>query len=390
MSLDIDNIYVDNAATTKVSSEVLDEMLPYFSENFANPSGLYLMSQDSRAAVEFSREKIAKAINSSNSEIIFTSGGTESDNLAFKGLLGSNIINDQNEIIISTIEHHAIIHPAEQMKELGYSVLYCPINKKGFVETDSLNKLITKKTKFISIMYANNEIGTIQKIKKLVEMTRKKEKEFGTEIIFHTDAVQAVGKIQIDVKDLDVDALSISAHKFSGPKGIGALFLKDNHTINPLIDGGGQERQNRSGTENVPNIVGFGKAIELAEKNRFKFCEHTLSLKMEFINQIKKDFQEIVFHTGIEESLPNIINFSIPNIHGEPILIALDFKQIMASSGSACSTASTEPSHVLLAKGIDEQTALGSIRISLGINNTFEEIKYINKSIIEVINDLKS
>ena len=234
MSLDIDNIYVDNAATTKVSSEVLDEMLPYFSENFANPSGLYLMSQDSRAAVEFSREKIAKAINSSNSEIIFTSGGTESDNLAFKGLLGSKIKNDQNEIIISTIEHHAIIHPAEQMKELGYSVLYCPINKKGFVETDSLNKLITKKTKFISIMYANNEIGTIQKIKKLVEMTRKKEKEFGTEIIFHTDAVQAVGKIQIDVKDLDVDALSISAHKFNGPKGIGALFLKDNKEQNFL------------------------------------------------------------------------------------------------------------------------------------------------------------
>lgn len=390
MSLDIDNIYVDNAATTKVSAEVLDEMLPYFTENFANPSGLYLMSQDSRAAVEFSREKIAKAINSSNSEIIFTSGGTESDNLAFKGLLGSKIKNDQNEIIISTIEHHAIIHPAEQMKELGYSVFYCPINKKGFVEIDSLNKLITKKTKFISVMYANNEIGTIQRIKKLVEMTRKKEKEFGTEIIFHTDAVQAIGKIQIDVKDLGVDALSISAHKFSGPKGIGALFLKDKHTINPLIDGGGQERQNRSGTENVPNIVGFGKAIELAEKNRLKFCEHTLSLKMEFINQIKKDFQEIIFHTEIEESLPNIINFSIPNIHGEPILIALDFKQIMASSGSACSTASTEPSHVLLAKGIDEQTALGSIRISLGINNTFEEIKYINKSIIEVINDLKS
>ena len=310
MGLDIDNIYVDNAATTKVSSEVLDEMLPYFSEKFANPSGLYLMSQDSRAAVEFSREKIAKAINSGNSEIIFTSGGTESDNLAFKGLLGSDIINDQNEIIISTIEHHAIIHPAEQMKELGYSVFYCPINKKGFVETDSLDKLITKKTRFISIMYANNEIGTIQKIKKLVEITRKKEKEFGTKIIFHTDAVQAVGKIQIDVKDLDVDALSISAHKFSGPKGIGALFIKrGTPALFAPVCGGGQEKKRRGGTENVPGIVGFGKACQIA-LYRLNKGEAEQLKKMR--DQLRKKINELIpkvkFFGCFEKSLPNTLN----------------------------------------------------------------------------------
>tara|TARA_B100000700_G_scaffold293976_1_gene355488 strand:+ start:409 stop:1575 length:1167 start_codon:yes stop_codon:yes gene_type:complete len=386
---EIDQVYCDNAATTPVTPEVLEEMLPFFTESFGNPSSLYMLSQDSRSAIEFSRDKVAKVINSNPSEITFTSGGTESNNLAMKGVCLPEITDDQNEIIISTIEHHAIIHPAEQLKSIGYEVKYCPVDDDGIIKIDDFLNMVTNKTKFVSIMLANNEIGSVQNIKALVEIVREKEKDFNKKIYFHTDAVQAVGKISIDVKNLGVDLLSISGHKFNAPKGVGALYINEYVTVEPLLDGGGQERQNRSGTENVPSIVGIGKAIEIAESNRENFYNHTKDLSDRFIDSLSNKIPDFVLHST-ENGLSNIVNFSIPNIQGEPILIGLDFKGIMASSGSACSTASIEPSHVLLAKGVDEKLALGSVRLSFSNSNTFEEIDYIVESIYEVCKDLKS
>ena len=389
MTFELDQVYCDNAATTPVTKEVLDEMLPFFTESFGNPSSLYMLSQDSRAAIEFSRDKVAKVINSNPSEIIFTSGGTESNNLAMKGICLPKIIDEQNEIIISTIEHHAIIHPAEQLRSIGYEVKYCPVDEEGIIKYDDFVNMITNKTKFVSIMFANNEIGSIQNIKKLVEITREKEKQINKKIFFHTDAVQAIGKIPVNVRDLGVDLLSISGHKFNSPKGIGALYVNENVILEPLLDGGGQERQNRSGTENVPSIVGLGKAIEIAESNRENFYNHTNDLSNRFISLLRNKIPDFVLHSP-KNGLGNIVNFSIPNIQGEPILIALDFKGIMASSGSACSTASIEPSHVLLAKGVEEKLALGSVRLSFSNSNTFDEIDYIVESIDEVCRDLKS
>jgi cysteine desulfurase len=387
MSLELNDIYVDNAATTPVSKVVLDEMLPFFTEIYGNPSGLYMLSQESKAAIEFARDKVSKVINSKSSEIIFTSGGTESNNLALKGFCSNKIENNQNEIIISTIEHHAIIHPAEQMTQIGYKLNYCPVDTNGIINLDTFKNLINKKTKFISIIYANNEIGSLQKIKNLVEITRKKEKEFGTKILFHTDAVQAIGKIEVDVIDLGVDLLSISGHKFNAPKGVGALFVKEDLYLEPLLDGGGQERQNRSGTENVPSIVGLGKAIEIAETNRVEYFNHTNELRLKMIDLLNENLPKSIIHSSFD-GLPNILNFSIPNIQGEPILIALDFKGIMASSGSACSTASIEPSHVLIAKNVQENIALGSIRLSFGLTNTLEQVEYIAQSLLEIYKDL--
>ena len=389
MTFELDQVYCDNAATTPVTKEVLDEMLPFFTDSFGNPSSLYMLSQDSRAAIEFSRDKVAKVINSNPSEIIFTSGGTESNNLAMKGICLPKIIDDQNEIIISTIEHHAIIHPAEQLRSIGYEVKYCPVDEEGIIKYDDFVNMITNKTKFVSIMFANNEIGSIQNIKKLVEIIREKEKQINKKIFFHTDAVQAIGKIPVNVRDLGVDLLSISGHKFNSPKGIGALYVNENVILEPLLDGGGQERQNRSGTENVPSIVGLGKAIEIAESNRENFYNHTNDLSNRFISLLRNKIPDFVLHSP-KNGLGNIVNFSIPNIQGEPILIALDFKGIMASSGSACSTASIEPSHVLLAKGVEEKLALGSVRLSFSNSNTFDEIDYIVESIDEVCRDLKS
>ena len=387
MSLDLNEIYVDNAATTPVTEEVLNEMLPYFTKSYGNPSGLYMLSQESKAAIEFARDKVAKVINSQSSEIIFTSGGTESNNLALKGFCKSDIIDDQDEIIISSIEHHAIIHPAEQLTSIGYKIRYCNVDKNGLIKVNEFEKLINERTKFISIIFANNEIGSIQKIKELIEIVRKKEKLFDKKIIFHSDAVQAIGKIKIDVVDLDLDLLSISGHKFNAPKGIGALFVRDELFLEPLLDGGGQERQNRSGTENVPSIVGLGKAIELAESNRENFYSHTHTLIERMRMKIENKLPEVVFHSS-RNGLPNILNFSIPNIQGEPILISLDFKGIMASSGSACSTASVEPSHVLLAKDVEENIALGSVRLSFGIKNTPEEVDYIADALFDIYKDL--
>ena len=387
MSLDLNEIYVDNAATTPVTEEVLNEMLPYFTKSYGNPSGLYMLSQESKAAIEFARDKVAKVINSQSSEIIFTSGGTESNNLALKGFCKSDIIDDQDEIIISSIEHHAIIHPAEQLTNIGYKIRYCNVDENGLIKVNEFEKLINERTKFISIIFANNEIGSIQKIKELIEIVRKKEKLFDKKIIFHSDAVQAIGKIKIDVVDLDLDLLSISGHKFNAPKGIGALFVRDELFLEPLLDGGGQERQNRSGTENVPSIVGLGKAIELAESNRENFYSHTHTLIERMRMKIENKLPQAVFHSS-SNGLPNILNFSIPNIQGEPILISLDFKGIMASSGSACSTASVEPSHVLLAKDVEENIALGSVRLSFGIKNTIEEVDYIADALFDIYKDL--
>ena len=387
MSLDLNEIYVDNAATTPVTEEVLNEMLPYFTKSYGNPSGLYMLSQESKAAIEFARDKVAKVINSQSSEIIFTSGGTESNNLALKGFCKSDIIDDQDEIIISSIEHHAIIHPAEQLTNIGYKIRYCNVDENGLIKVNEFEKLINERTKFISIIFANNEIGSIQKIKELIEIVRKKEKLFDKKIIFHSDAVQAIGKIKIDVVDLDLDLLSISGHKFNAPKGIGALFVRDELFLEPLLDGGGQERQNRSGTENVPSIVGLGKAIELAESNRENFYSHTHTLIERMRMNIENKLPQAVFHSS-SNGLPNILNFSIPNIQGEPILISLDFKGIMASSGSACSTASVEPSHVLLAKDVEENIALGSVRLSFGIKNTPEEVDYIADALFDIYKDL--
>ena len=264
---------------------------------------------------------------------------------------------------------------------------YSNVNNEGMIDIENFKSLITEKTKLISIMLANNEIGSVQDIRSLVEIVREKKKEFSTKIYFHTDAVQAIGKINVDVKTLGVDLLSISGHKFNAPKGIGALYIKEDIVVEPLLDGGGQERQNRSGTENVPSIVGLGKAIEIAEKDRESFFNHTKLLSEKFINDLKNFIQAIIHSSS--NGLPNIVNFSIPNIQGEPILMGSRFfKGIMASSGSACSTASVEPSHVLLAKGVNDKLALGSVRLSFSLTNKIEEIEYITESLVDIYKEL--
>ena len=380
-------IYIDNAATTSMRKEVLDAMIPYFSENYGNPSSLYSIAQIARDAVDESRENVSNILNCRPSEIIFTSGGTESDNMAIIGVAKA-LKDTGNHLITTKIEHHAVIHAMEELESSGYKVSYLNVDEEGFINLEDLESKINSNTSLISIMLANNETGTIQNLSEISKIAKNKAKQFEREIYIHTDAVQAAGKLDLDVKELGIDMMSLSGHKIKGPKGVGCLYIKKGIPIAPIILGGGQERQRRSGTENVPGIVGFSKALVLADNEKNTFNSHCKKLVEELRLSLKNIKYEYAIVTPTKNSLSNILNICFKGFEGEPILIGLDMDGIFASSGSACSSASLEPSHVLISMGIDPKLAIGSIRFSFSMENTLDEIQFLTNSLESVLSEL--
>ena len=380
-------IYIDNAATTSMRKEVLDAMIPYFSENYGNPSSLYSIAQIARDAVDESRENVSNILNCRPSEIIFTSGGTESDNMAIIGVAKA-LKDTGNHLITTKIEHHAVIHAMEELESTGYKVSYLNVDEDGFINLEELESKINSNTSLISIMLANNETGTIQNLSEISKIAKNKAKQFEREIYIHTDAVQAAGKLDLDVKELGIDMMSLSGHKIKGPKGVGCLYIKKGIPIAPIILGGGQERQRRSGTENVPGIVGFSKALVLADNEKNTFNSHCKKLVEELRLSLKNIKYEYAIVTPTKNSLSNILNICFKGFEGEPILIGLDMDGIFASSGSACSSASLEPSHVLISMGIDPKLAIGSIRFSFSMENTLDEIQFLTNSLESVLSEL--
>ena len=383
-----DYIYLDNAATTKIKKKVLDSMVPHLESNFGNPSSLYSFGQESRNSIEESREKIAKIINCRPNEIIFTSGGTESDNLA---IFGSAYAMKEfgNHIITSSIEHHAVLHACEELEKEGFKVDYLPVDKFGLVSPKDLKNAIKPTTILVSIMMANNEIGTIQDMNNLIKVVREKQNSNNNIILFHSDAVQSLGKMEINVKNMDIDLLSFSAHKINGPKGIGGLFIKRGSPMKPMFFGGGQEKQLRSGTENVASIVGFAEALLLADSERGYFNEKCSKLRDQLTNRILKLIPGSFLNGHPTDRLSNIVNISFDGVEGEPILVGLDFAGIYASSGSACSSGSLDPSHVLIATGLNPRLAVGSIRFSFSPSKSEEEIDYVVKELSKIVKNLR-
>jgi cysteine desulfurase len=375
-------IYLDHNATTYCDPEVVKEMLPYFTEKFYNPSSVYTPSQEAKDSIETSREKVAKLLGCHSSEIIFTAGGSESINMAIIGTAYA-LKNKGNHIITSKIEHHAVLHTCKFLEELGFEVSYIGVDKYGFVDIEQLEKSITPKTILISIMYANNEIGTIQPIEEISKIAKNKG------VLFHTDAVQVVGKIPFSVKNIGADMLSLSAHKFYGPKGIGSLYIKKGLRIKPLIHGGGQERNLRAGTENVPAIVGMGKACELAEKNMEKDSAAEKELRDMLEKNLLEKIPEILINGHTEKRLYNTSNVGVKYVEGEGMLLNLDFEGICASSGSACTSGSLDPSHVLLAIGVSPEDAHGSLRFSFGRKNTRQEVEKVAEVLPPIVQKLR-
>ena len=375
--------YMDHSATSPVNPEVLKEMLPYFTESFGNASTLYALGREARTAMEKAREQVASLIGAQPEEVYFTSGGTESDNIAIKGT-ASKLKNKGNHIITSDIEHPAVEETCKYLEKNGYQVTYLPVGEEGIVKVSDVEAAITPETILITVMHANNEIGTIQPIKEIGALAREKG------IYFHTDAVQSVGKIPVNVGDMNVDMLSISAHKLYGPKGIGALYIRKGVRIDPLLHGGGHERGMRPGTENIPGIVGLGKACQIAEDNLEKNMEYVSSLRDRLIQGVLGNIEQSYLNGHPTKRLPNNANFRFTGIEGESLVLQLDAKEINASTGSACSSKKLEPSHVLMAIGLKEVDAHGSLRISLGTENTPQDIDYTIDAINEVVERLRS
>ncbi len=374
--------YFDYAATTPVKKEVLEEMLPFFDVNFGNPSSIYNIGRRSRAALDTARDRIAKTLNSKSGEIFFTGGGTEADNWAVKGVALANK-NKGNHIITSKIEHHAILHACEDLEKKGFEVTYLDVDKHGLINVGDLENAIKDNTILISIMYANNEIGTIQPIRELAQVAKERK------IIFHTDAVQAYGNKRIDVKEIDVDLLSISAHKIYGPKGVGALYIKQGTKIHQLIHGGAQEMKRRAGTENVPGIVGLGKAAELAHENIDEHVDRLTGLRDRLIDRIMTKIPYTKLNGHPTKRLPGNVNISFEFIEGESLLLNLDMVGIAASSGSACTSGSLEPSHVLSAIGLTHKIAHGSLRLTIGDFTTEDEIDYVIEQLQLIVDRLR-
>ena len=376
------SMYFDNAATTRLDDEVLQEMLPYLKENYGNASSIYKLGRESRKAVEESREKISKVLNCKPNEIYFTAGGSESDNTAIKGIAKANK-KKGNHIITSKIEHPAVLETCKQLEKEGFEITYISVDENGIVDLEELKKSIKPTTILITIMFANNEIGTIQPIEEIGEIAKE------SNIYFHTDAVQAVGNAKIDVQKLNIDSLSLSGHKIYGPKGIGALYVKTGVKFEKFIDGGHQERNKRAGTENVAGIVGIGKSIELAYENLNEHNKKIKELRDYYVEQVKEKIPYIKINGDMEKRLPGNCNISFRFIEGEGLLLNLDLKGICASSGSACTSGSLDPSHVLLAIGLPHEIAHGSLRISIGKYNTKEEIDYLVEILVEIVNRLR-
>lgn len=351
-------MYLDNSATTQVSEEVFEEMKPYFTEEYGNPSTLYGFGRESKKAVNQARQRVADAINAKPEEIIFTGGGSESDNLAIKGV-AFKYLGQGKHIISSGFEHPAVKETLQYLESLDFKVTYLPVYENGIVKVEDVKEAITPDTILITIMHGNNEIGTVQPIAEIGEIAREKG------IIFHSDAVQTFGKIEVDVEKLNVDLLSLSSHKVNGPKGVGALYIKKGIRLVPLIHGGGQERGIRAGTENVPGIVGFGKACELAATQLDEHYEKLSSIRDELIEKVLGTIPEAYVNGDMEQRLPNLVNFRFKAIEGESMILLLDAKGYQASTGSACSSNKLEASPVLTALGLDPVDVHGSLRISL-------------------------
>ncbi|MCT4661962.1 MAG: cysteine desulfurase NifS [Tissierellales bacterium] len=376
-------IYMDHAATTPVRKDVLDTMMPYFTEKFGNASSIYVgTGQEARIALDESREKIASILNVNAKEVYFTSGGSEADNWAIKGIAFANK-NKGNHIITSKVEHHAILHTCEYLEKHGFEVTYVDVDSDGLVNPKDIEAAIKENTILISVMYANNEVGTIQPIKEIAEIAKKHK------IYCHTDAVQALGNLKVDFKELGVDAASMSAHKVYGPKGVGALYLRRGVKIDNLIHGGAQEFRKRATTENVAGIVGFAKALEIAYETLDKHVEHLEKMRERLIEQIEANIPYVKLNGHRTKRLPGNVNFSIEYIEGEAILLSLDMMGIIASSGSACTSGSLDPSHVLLAMGLPHEIAHGSLRLSLGESNSIEDIDYTVEELAKIVKRLR-
>ncbi|PIW68633.1 MAG: cysteine desulfurase NifS [Candidatus Omnitrophica bacterium CG12_big_fil_rev_8_21_14_0_65_42_8] len=376
-------IYMDHNATTPVRKEVLDAMMPYFSEEYGNASSVYSIGQKARHAVDEARETIGNSIGTEAADIIFTSGGTESDNFAIKGVAMANL-NKGRHVITSNIEHPAVLKPCGFIeKELGFDVTYLPVDKYGVVDLNKLKDCIRKDTVLISIMLANNETGTIQPVKEIAKIAAENK------IYFHTDAVQALGKLPIDVEELGIDLCSFSGHKVYGPKGIGAMYLRKGVKITPFQHGGHHERNKRAGTENVPGIVGFAKAVEIADRDMKKNEAHLKKLTKKMWEGLNKELKEIYLNGHPENRLSSTLNISFRYVEGESMVLNFDMKGIYASTGSACTSGSLEPSHVLTAMGVPPDMAQGSVRFSFGYENTEEDVNYCLAEIPPIVEKLR-
>lgn len=374
--------YFDHAATTVTKEEVLKEMLPYFNIEYGNPSSMYSIGRKTRKVVEEARKKVSLAIGADSKEIYFTSCGSESDNLAIKGVVYANRERG-NHIITTKIEHPAVLHTCEHLEKEGFRVTYLNVNSEGLVSLEELENAICNDTILISVMFANNEIGTIQPISEIGKIAKKHN------IYFHTDAVQAVGNVKINVEELNIDLLSMSAHKFYGPKGMGALYVKKGVHFEKIQDGGHQERNMRAGTENVAGIVGLGKAIELAYKNFDEYNEKLTSLRDYYISQVQEKIPNVKLNGHRVKRLPGNANISFIGVDGEELLLNLDIRGICASSGSACTSGSLAPSHVLVAIGLSSEIAQGSLRVTFGDENTKEDVDYLVQSLVEIVGKLR-
>lgn len=376
--------YMDYSATTYVKPEVLDAMMPFFTEKFGNPSSFYGISRETKIAVDNARAQVAKAINCDPNEVYFTGGGSEADNWAIKGIATAHM-KKGNHIITTKIEHHAVLHTCEFLEKFGFEVTYLDVNEEGFIDLKQLESAITDKTILVSIMFANNEIGTIQPIKEIGAICREKK------VLFHTDAVQAIGSVPVDVKEMNIDLLSLAGHKLYGPKGIGALYIRKGVRIDNLIHGGGQERGRRAGTENIPGVVGLGKAIEIATENIEENRARLTVLRDKLIDGVLEriPYARLNGPRG-DKRLPGNSNISFEFIEGESILLSLDFEGICASSGSACTSGSLDPSHVLLAIGLPHEKAHGSLRTTLGAASTEEDVEKLLNELPPIIERLRN
>lgn len=379
----MNRIYMDNAATTRVTEPVFEAMKPYFCEKFGNPMSVHSFGRESRRAVEEARRQVAAALNADSREIYFTGCGTESDNWALRGAAYARG-NTRRTLVTTTIEHHAILHTAEQLEKEGFKVVYVPVDEFGIVKLDEMEKAITEDVFLVSVMTANNEIGTIQPIEEIARMAHAKG------ALFHTDAVQAIGSVKIDVKAMGIDLLSLSGHKFHAPKGVGVLYMKNSVHIERLIRGGAQERTQRAGTENLASIVGLGKAIELATADIDAHNAKLIEMRDHMISEILTRIPETRLNGDAKRRLPGNVNVSVRYIEGESLLLSLDLKGIAASSGSACTSGALDPSHVLLAIGLPHEVAHGSLRLTMNEENTMEEVDTVVEALVEIVKRLRA
>ena len=381
-------VYLDHSGTTPVDPRVVEAMIPYFTQHYGNPSSIHTVGQEARYALDESRERVSRVLHCRPREVVFTGSGTESDNAAIYGV-ATALHETGNHIITTSAEHHAVLHTCQHLEGLGFDVTYLPVDRHGMVNPEMVYQAITDRTTLVSIMYANNEIGTINPIADISHMVQRRAGELERTIAMHTDAVQAAGFLDLNVGRLGVDMLSLSGHKFYGPKGTGALYVRRGTPFLPLMLGGGQERERRAGTENIPGIVGLSVGLELVESQREQTSNHCAALRDRIISGIVERIPGCHLNGHPTERLPNNVNFSFEGVEGEPILLGLDMAGIAASSGSACSSGSLEPSHVLLALGQSAELARGSLRITLGKGNTVEEVDYLLEELVALVRQLR-